>query len=154
MRVSLERLLRTGQLGDLTPGMSAEQVHALLGEPDAVGGTSRQHHRPSVWLYGSIELYFRQESPYDFHAVFWDAAEKGPLRLPTRCVIEDWELSPGMALPEVDAWMRRRDIAVVEVDIPPESPTTVLVLSSGVRITFDERERLYALYAAEAGEQK
>lgn len=145
MRVSLERFLRTGNLGDLTPGMSREQVRSLLGEPDAMGGTSRKYRRPCVWLYGSIELYFRQPDPQDFQGVFWDAVEKGLVHLPAHCLIEDWELSPAMARTEVEAWMRNKEIGIRETRTQPKSPTTVLILSSGVQITFDKSERLYAI---------
>jgi hypothetical protein len=147
MRASLERFLRTGQLGDLTPGISREQIHALLGEPNDVGGTSRKYCRPSIWLFGSIELCFHQPDPQDFYGVYWDAVEKGTVRLPAHCAVEDWELSPGMARPEVESWLRSKKIEIAEVRTLPKSPTTVLLLSSGVQITFDEQEQLYAISA-------
>jgi hypothetical protein len=147
MRVSLERFLRTGQLGDLTPGMSRGQIHALLGDPDDVGGTSRKYRRPCIWLYGSIELCFRQSLPQDFYGVFWDAAEKGPVRLPAHCVIEDWELLPGMPRPEVESWLLCKGIEIADIHPPPKSPTTVFLLYSRVRISFDDQEHLYAISA-------
>lgn len=154
MRISLERLLRTGQMGDLTLGMSAEQVRALLGEPDAFGSISRKYPRPCVWLYGSVELYFRQKAPHDLRAVFWDAKEKGPLRLPAHCVVEDWALSSAMARSDIESWLQSIHLAVVKAHSPPASPTTVLVLSSGVNLTFDERERLYSVYTSPASQEK
>jgi hypothetical protein len=39
-------------------GMSREEVLALLGPPDDVGGTSRKYRTPSVFKYGQIELHF------------------------------------------------------------------------------------------------
>jgi len=32
--------------------MAREQVRAALGEPDAMGGTSRRNKYPCVWQYG------------------------------------------------------------------------------------------------------
>jgi hypothetical protein len=154
MRVSLERFLRTGRLGDLEAGMSAEQVRALLGEPDAVGGTSRKYTRPCVWLYGSAEVYFRQQPPHDFLAVLWDAGEKGPFRLPAHCIIEDWTLLPGMARPMVESSLRNMHLAGVEVHEPPQTLTAMLVLSSGVQISFDEYGRLYSIHSGPFAEQE
>lgn len=39
-------------------GMTREQVKALLGEPDAYGGTSRKYKTPSIYKYGIYELTF------------------------------------------------------------------------------------------------
>lgn len=146
MHVSLERFLRTGQFGDLKPGMSAEEVRRLLGEPDAVGGTSRKYRRPSIWLYGPVEIYFRQSSPYDMTALFWDAGEKGPLRLPSHCVVEDWDLQPGMARTELEAWLQAHGLVAIVHALGQETSIT-LVLSSGVRITLDDNDRLYSIYS-------
>jgi hypothetical protein len=64
-------------------------------------------------------LYFRQPAPQDFTSVFWDAVEKGPVRFPAHCVVEDWELSPGMARPKVEAWLRSKKIEISEVCTRP-----------------------------------
>lgn len=42
MHISLEKFLCSGQLSDLTPGLSVARVRTLPGEPDAVGGISRK----------------------------------------------------------------------------------------------------------------
>jgi hypothetical protein len=42
--------------------MTREQLRALLGEPDAIGGTSRKYRRPRIWKYGNIEYHFVGES--------------------------------------------------------------------------------------------
>jgi hypothetical protein len=39
-------------------GMSRQDVLALLGPPDATGGTSRKYREPSILKYGQIELHF------------------------------------------------------------------------------------------------
>ncbi len=61
MMVSLDEFLRTGNLGDLRPGMSKEEVQTLLGLPDDTGNTSRKYPQPSIFLYGTVELWFRQQ---------------------------------------------------------------------------------------------
>ncbi len=51
--------------GDICPvrlGMTRDELKALLGEPDAVGGTSRKHRTPSIWKYDELEFHFGQES--------------------------------------------------------------------------------------------
>jgi hypothetical protein len=45
-------------------GMSREEVRNALGEPDAVGGTSRKYHIPAIYKYGQVELHF-SNSRYD-----------------------------------------------------------------------------------------
>jgi molybdopterin-guanine dinucleotide biosynthesis protein A len=49
---------RLDVVGNVKIGMSREQVVAVLGPPDDVGGTSRRHRTPSVYKYGDIELFF------------------------------------------------------------------------------------------------
>jgi hypothetical protein len=39
-------------------GMSRQEVLALLGPPDDVGGTSRKYREPSILKYGRVELHF------------------------------------------------------------------------------------------------
>ena len=50
MNISLKQFLETGRLGDLRLGISVERVHALLGKPDSVGGVSRKHPWPSIYI--------------------------------------------------------------------------------------------------------
>jgi len=42
----------------LRVGMSREEVLALLGPPDDVGGTSRKYREPAIFKYGQVELHF------------------------------------------------------------------------------------------------
>lgn len=42
-------------------GITREQLRALLGEPDAKGGTSRKYPRPAIWKYGTTEYHFAGE---------------------------------------------------------------------------------------------
>ncbi len=45
-------------LGKVRIGMSREEVIAILGEPDDMGGTSRKYRTPCIFKYGEIELFF------------------------------------------------------------------------------------------------
>src|SRR5689334_10392669 len=62
MGTSLERFLRTGQLGPLVLGMDPATVELQLGQPEA---RSRKH-KPLLLKYGPLELTFwspRSEPP-------------------------------------------------------------------------------------------
>lgn len=39
-------------------GMNRDEVVAVLGEPDAVGGSSRKYKTPGIYRYGEIEYHF------------------------------------------------------------------------------------------------
>lgn len=38
--------------------MTREEVVAVLGSPDALGGTSRKYRTASIYRYGRIEVHF------------------------------------------------------------------------------------------------
>ena len=49
--------------GDICPvrlGMTRDDLRAILGEPDDVGGTSRKYPNPAIWKYGELEFHFEQ----------------------------------------------------------------------------------------------
>lgn len=49
--------------GDICPlrlGMTRDQLKAVLGEPDAVGGESRKYPEPAIWKYDELEFHFEQ----------------------------------------------------------------------------------------------
>lgn len=39
-------------------GMSRQELEHLFGEPDDVGGVSRNITQPSIWLYDGLEFHF------------------------------------------------------------------------------------------------
>ncbi len=45
-------------LGRIHLGQRTNDVAAILGAPDCVGGASRKHRWPLIWKYGDIELLF------------------------------------------------------------------------------------------------
>jgi hypothetical protein len=47
--------------GDICPvrlGCTRDEIRALFGEPDAVGGTSRKHGVSRIWKYGDLGFHF------------------------------------------------------------------------------------------------
>jgi hypothetical protein len=49
---------RTGQVGALRLGATRDDIRALFGEPDQVGGVTRKHKQPRLWKYGPVEFHF------------------------------------------------------------------------------------------------
>jgi hypothetical protein len=47
-----------GVVEKVRAGMSRQEVLAVLGPPDDVGGTSRKVPEPSIFKYGQVELHF------------------------------------------------------------------------------------------------
>jgi hypothetical protein len=45
-------------VGKVRVGMTREEVVAALGQPDDFSVLSRSEHRPAIYKYGDIELYF------------------------------------------------------------------------------------------------
>jgi len=46
-------------LSKIKLGMTREEVVAILGEPDAKGGSTRKYPTPSVFKYGDVEIHFQ-----------------------------------------------------------------------------------------------
>lgn len=51
----VSNLIRGGQL---KLGMTRQELEAVLGIPDEVGGTSRKYQISSIWKYGDVEFVF------------------------------------------------------------------------------------------------
>jgi hypothetical protein len=39
-------------------GATRDDIRALFGEPDQVGGVTRKHKQPRLWKYGPVEFHF------------------------------------------------------------------------------------------------
>ena len=51
--------------GDICPvrlGITRDELKAILGEPDDVGGTSRKQRTPVIWKYDQLEFFFGRGS--------------------------------------------------------------------------------------------
>src|SRR4051794_27422331 len=62
MLVSLKDFLASGVFGPVSFGCDRQQLEAILGEPEDVGGVSRKHRRLVIWKYGDVEFYFSRAS--------------------------------------------------------------------------------------------
>jgi hypothetical protein len=144
MIISLKRYLQTGKFGELYRGLSKEAVLNRLGEPDERGGTSRKYPRPFIYLYGTVEVWFQQQRPGTLTNVYWEAGERGSLRLPSRCTIQDWPLEPGMGQVEIEDYFKRNGF-VFSYPEALNAVASTLMLSSGVQITLDETEILSSI---------
>jgi hypothetical protein len=49
---------RTGDICPLRLGMSRDELKAVLGQPDDVGGTSRRWRTPAIYKYSDVEFHF------------------------------------------------------------------------------------------------
>ncbi len=145
MEVSIDQFLKTGAIGNLHLGMTADEVRDLLGLPDDVGGTSRRHPRPSIYVYGSIELFSRSR-PAQCHGLWW-YAHRGVFRLRADEGGGQF-LLPGIQRPEVEARLKS---AALLFECPPhrEEIAPTLVLASGVTAVFNEDGSLYVVAAFE-----
>jgi hypothetical protein len=145
MRVSLKRLLATGEFGDLHAGVTDEQVLQRLGEPDEVGGASRRYPRAWRYYYGNVQLCFDRQAANVLLGVIWNAVEDGGFRVPCTWVVEDWDLTPEMGFEQVEEYLR--SIGVGLVHGPLVNGVPLLVLPHAVEIAFNRERRLAMIYA-------
>lgn len=69
--------------GDICPlrlGHRRDEVKAVLGEPDAVGGTSHKQSAAAIWRYGEVEFHFGP-SPNDTLSLIWLEDKAGTVRV-------------------------------------------------------------------------
>ncbi|WP_166831787.1 hypothetical protein [Thalassoroseus pseudoceratinae] len=56
--------------------MTRDQVIEALGEPDAMGNTSRKYKTPSIFKYGDTELWFEPWKTGTLHGIWDEKNEK------------------------------------------------------------------------------
>lgn len=61
--------------GRLHLGMTRAEVRATLGDPDALGVTSRKYRTPACFKYGEVQLFFGPHAPDGLARVYWEAAD-------------------------------------------------------------------------------
>lgn len=135
---SFVEFLKTGELGKLHCGMSKDEVHDLLGEPEAV----TPQRNPPIWKYGSLDLVFYRsaESELQWLVSIVIHFHSHPINLPEPEGLTGWPKGDT----SFDELRDLLDESAIRVDGGLTSgPDQYFVLSSGVRITFDEG-RLYS----------
>lgn len=71
------------EAGTLRRGLTRAEVKELLGEPAAMGGTSRRYPTPSIFKYGRVELWFGPRAQDGLTAIFQESGrEEEPVYLP------------------------------------------------------------------------
>lgn len=60
--VSLQQFILTGTFGPVVSGCSSDELEAVFGPPESIGGQSRRYKRGTIWKYGDVEFIFDQSS--------------------------------------------------------------------------------------------
>ena len=63
MSISLAQFLRTGYLGEICVGSSAEDIQVSLGPPEGFAKSFRKQRNLGIWLYGGVEFWLDQSEP-------------------------------------------------------------------------------------------
>jgi hypothetical protein len=126
--VSLRTFLQTGTLGEDWIGKSAAEVVALLGEPDAKGGTSNKYPHPNIYLYGIVELNFSRTAPNLCTSLSVDYEKSATFQFSQNATITDWPWTSATTREEAKAYLQEHAL----FDTP-------------VRLVFDD-DTLAALY--------
>ena len=152
-KVSLKEFLRTLKLGKIHLGMHEDDVTAILGKPDFLGGSTRKYRKPSLWAYGNIELIYDYDTRLlDLILInFW-----GP-QYPsggTAIELDPWVirggLQPGELIPLLD------EEGINHLDVEPINPgTRQMLVNSAITMIFNNETDTYTgeiglckLYAA------
>ncbi len=93
MHVSLIRFLQSGRLSELKVGMTEEQIVALCGKPEMVGGASPNYKEPSIFKYGDLGIHFSYFLPRVCATLFIDYETcKDKVQLPAPLMVDEWDL--------------------------------------------------------------
>lgn len=139
--ISLQEFLLTGVLGPVHLGMTREQVRHALGEPDALGGTSRKYRTPTIWKYGTIELLYHPGNPH-LQTIYMDGFE-----VPnggSRMQLDSWVIRGGLSVEEVEAALAAAAIDYTRRPWRTTSEGILLVTLAGVEMGFLLEEEAYS----------
>jgi len=79
-----EKFTSTGDICPIRLGISRDQLRAIFGEPDDVGGTSRKRRDPRIWVYDGLEFHFDHTVGYELCLIYSDAAGHVEISIPRR----------------------------------------------------------------------
>ena len=133
--VNLKDFLLTLKLGSIHLGQSANDVVAILGEPDCVGGESRKHRWPPIWKYGDIELLFDYRTQrIDMILInFWK--QEHPCG-GAAIQLDPWIFKGGLPYDELITQLDKESIDYCEVE--PINPGTIqLLVNSAIGMIFN-----------------
>lgn len=112
--LDLRDFLATGEFGGLTSSSERNDLRTLLGDPDDVGGISRNHPVPRIWRYGGVEFHFGTGSPSTLALLHFDHSNLPPAGT-IGLTVEPWVLRSGLELDELSAACEREGIALGKV---------------------------------------
>ena len=137
VRINLKDFLVTGRFGRVSFGVSRRELELAFGEPEAYGGVSRKHRRPTIWKYGDVEFFFPRTGDAGLQMVHIDRFS-GADHTPQgwgELQIEPWVIREAMSLAEfVDAIER----AGISYTVCPgfDWNQKIIAVASGVEIGF------------------
>src|SRR5919109_4591244 len=134
--VNLKDFPRTLKLGRIHLGQHANDVAAILGEPDCVGGASRKHRWPPIWKYGDIELLFDYRTRQINMVVinFWE--QKNPSG-GASIQLDPWIIKGGLRLDELTRRLDKEGIDYCEIDALNPG-TRRLLVNSVITMIFND----------------
>ena len=132
--VNLKDFLRTLKLGRIHLGQRADDVAAILGEPDCVGGASRKHRWPPIWKYGDIELPFDYRTRQINMVVINFREQKHPSG-GASIQLDPWIIKGGLWLDELTRQPDKEGIDHCEVE-PLNPGTRQLLMNSAITMIF------------------
>ena len=160
MNVSLRHFLKTGYLGLLRTGLSADEVQAVLGPTEHFAKSFRKYRSPDIWLYGGVEVWLDQSTPQLCRGLWIERQGHGwkdEFRMPVGSVVEDWDLQPYLPRDKVENYLRHNDIPTFQPEpakVGKQGVTVMLrhlvVRTSRITLGFDEEWRLNAFHAQPA----
>ena len=115
MTVCLDAFLRIGKLGEDWIGKSAREIVALIGEPDAKGGTSNKYQHPNIYLYGMAELNFARTAPYLCTSLFVDYEKSPTFQFAQGITISDWPWTSATTREETEAYLQENALTATPV---------------------------------------
>jgi hypothetical protein len=134
--VNLKDLLRTLKMGRIHLGQRADDVVAILGEPECVGDASRKHRWPPIWKCGDIELLFDYRTRQLNMVVinFWE--QKHPSG-GASIQLDPWIIKGGLRLDELTSRLDKEGIDYCEVE-PLNTGTRRLSVNSAITMIFSD----------------
>lgn len=146
MNICLYHFFQLGRLGDLQLGMTQEQIHQLLGQPDRVGARSRSQRQPVVAKYGDLELYFESAPPHICITMFIEAADGATCwRLPAPLDANEWALPPRAPRKHVEEYLHDHSLDYEEVFQAKGVPNAISLPNSGITIQFDTNDMIWSI---------
>lgn len=147
LEFNLRDFLITGHIGDLSSGISREQVIEIIGEPEtwSVNSKSKKRDRAGIWKYGSLEIWFDKSGTTE--AIWLYPAKNGKI----------WE-SIGFTgfypdtntdLADFEKYLRLEQLTFTYDQDYPQSSGIKLIVEEKAYCEFDEtpQHKLYSIHS-------